>query len=167
MAVIILLMVSTGLIVLTPAHAGAEEHSFSDVKQGAWYASAVKWGASAGIISGYEDGTFKPNQIVTEAEFLAMLLRSYESNIVAKKNSNWSGAYYTRAKELNYPVTSYTELASRNKAIHRTQVAELISSAEGVNFSGDDAIHYMLAFGLAEGANPNSSDLPPISATID
>lgn len=42
---------------------------FSDVDDNAWYATAVNYMASTGILNGYPDGTFKPNQPVTEAEF--------------------------------------------------------------------------------------------------
>lgn len=42
---------------------------FSDVDDNAWYANAVNYMASTGILNGYPDGTFKPNQPVTEAEF--------------------------------------------------------------------------------------------------
>ncbi|WP_155988525.1 S-layer homology domain-containing protein [Paenibacillus massiliensis] len=124
---------------------------FKDIKIGSWYQGTVEWGMSKGIIDGYSDGTFKPNQEVSEAEFLAMMLRAFEPNITSLEGEHWAEAYYKRANELNYPVKDQT----RNKAILRKQVAELISSTEGVNFGGDNAIHYLLAFGLAEGENPN------------
>lgn len=111
------------------------------------------------MIKGYEDGTFKPNKSVTEAEFLTMMLRAFEPTLSSSKSENWAEVYYKRAKELDYPVKSYTDIASRNKVILRKQVAELISSTEGVNFSGENAIHYLLAFGLAEGSNPNEVTL--------
>lgn len=133
----------------------AEKPTFSDVKKGAWYEATVEWGVSKGMINGYADGTFKPNQNVTESEFLTMMLRAFEPNLTSANGEHWAEAYYKRAKELNYPVKSYTDVASRNKVIIRKQVAELISATEGVNFSGDNAIHYLLAFGLAEGSNPN------------
>lgn len=46
---------------------------FSDVDDNAWYATAVNYMASTGILNGYPDGTFKPNQAVTEAEYAAIL----------------------------------------------------------------------------------------------
>ena len=42
---------------------------FSDVSSGDWYYDAVQMCAKAGIVSGYPDGSFKPNQAVTRAEF--------------------------------------------------------------------------------------------------
>ncbi|MCY9512960.1 S-layer homology domain-containing protein [Paenibacillus apiarius] len=133
--------------------------SFADGTQGAWYEAAVQWGLSQGVVTGYADGSFKPNKTVTEAEFLAMLLRTFEPNLTTGQNQIWSDAYYEKAKEMNYPVKSYTDVEPRNKTILRQQVAELLAAAEGVNFKGDDAIHYTLAFGLANGSDPNQMSI--------
>lgn len=129
----------------------AKPAAFKASKTGAWYDETVKWGLANGIVTGYEDGSFKPNKTVNEAEFLTMLLRAFEPTIAPSSGGKWADPYYARAKELHYPVKSYTSLGSRNITISREQVAELISSTEGVRFSGVNAIHYLLAFGLAEG----------------
>ncbi|MCR8631346.1 glycerophosphodiester phosphodiesterase family protein [Paenibacillus radicis (ex Xue et al. 2023)] len=50
--------------------------SFSDVKDADWYAEAVATAVSAGIISGYEDGTFRPNKEITREEQAAMIIRA-------------------------------------------------------------------------------------------
>ena len=44
--------------------------SFSDVSVGAWYATAVNTLVELDVLSGYEDGTFRPNNAVTRAEFV-------------------------------------------------------------------------------------------------
>ena len=46
---------------------------FSDVNEADWYYDAVVSLAEKGILSGYEDGTFRPNEQITRAEFAAML----------------------------------------------------------------------------------------------
>lgn len=61
------------------AVASAEETAtggLSDVAEDAIYATAVKTFNLMGIIKGYEDGTFCPDQNVTRAEFTAMLMRT-------------------------------------------------------------------------------------------
>lgn len=50
--------------------------SFSDVKADDWFANAVGLAAEAGIVNGYEDGTFKPNQTITREELAAMVVRA-------------------------------------------------------------------------------------------
>jgi len=53
-----------------------EEAEFSDVDAGAWYADEVATAAEAGLIFGYDDGTFRPNQTITRAELAAMVVRA-------------------------------------------------------------------------------------------
>ncbi|MGN1007330.1 MAG: S-layer homology domain-containing protein [Butyricicoccus sp.] len=48
---------------------------FTDVKDDAWYAEAVRTLAGMGVISGYGDGRFQPGKSVTRAEFTAMSMR--------------------------------------------------------------------------------------------
>ena len=42
---------------------------FSDVENGAWYAQAVNYLAKYNVINGHPDGTFRPNDPITRAEF--------------------------------------------------------------------------------------------------
>ncbi len=46
-----------------------------DVPEGAWYADAAGRMARAGLLTGYPDGTYKPQQAVTRAELAAVLDR--------------------------------------------------------------------------------------------
>jgi len=56
----------------------ADDADFSDVDADAWYADAVSWAADNGIVAGYPDGTFKPDQSLTREE-LATILYAYTS----------------------------------------------------------------------------------------
>lgn len=47
--------------------------SFTDVVAGNWYYNAVAKAVAAGYVSGYEDGTFKPNNTITRAEAAVMI----------------------------------------------------------------------------------------------
>ena len=49
--------------------------AFSDVPATSAYSQAVSALSQLGVINGYEDGTFKPDNDVTRAEFTAMLMR--------------------------------------------------------------------------------------------
>ena len=44
----------------------------SDVDSTAWYADAVTWAYNAGVVSGYEDGTFRPGRTITRQEMAVM-----------------------------------------------------------------------------------------------
>ena len=49
------------------------ETGFSDVDGNAYYARAIAWAKQAGVVNGYADGTFHPDQAVTRQEFACML----------------------------------------------------------------------------------------------
>ncbi len=48
---------------------------FTDVPENTWYSDAVSWAAENGIVTGYTDGTFRPNQALTRAQFAVFLWR--------------------------------------------------------------------------------------------
>ena len=48
---------------------------FSDVPSGQWYSVPVTWAANRGITSGFTDGTFKPNNVASRAQIVAMLFK--------------------------------------------------------------------------------------------
>ncbi|PZD95272.1 hypothetical protein DNH61_12010 [Paenibacillus sambharensis] len=85
--------------------------SFKDVKNGAWYAAQVNAAVDAGLINGYTDGTFRPNQEITHQEMVVMLVNALKYGESAadqvKNNSTefpeglpgWAKPYYTAALE--------------------------------------------------------------------
>ena len=48
---------------------------FEDVQEGSWYAEAVRWAASQGIVDGYDNGAFGPADPVTREQLAAILYR--------------------------------------------------------------------------------------------
>ena len=56
--------------------AAAEQGVFTDVAAGAWYADAVDWAAGEGIVSGYGNGEFGPEDLITR-EQMALILYGY------------------------------------------------------------------------------------------
>ena len=51
----------------------AEAAGFADVND-EWYATAVNWAANVGVVNGFEDGTFRPNQPITREQLAAILM---------------------------------------------------------------------------------------------
>lgn len=51
----------------------AEGAGFTDVADNDWYATAVNWAASEGIVNGFEDDTFRPNDVITREQMAAIL----------------------------------------------------------------------------------------------
>jgi len=57
--------------------------AFSDVSTDHLYNDAINWGIEEQIVTGYSDGTFKPDQKVNRAEFLKMLFEFQEQEILS------------------------------------------------------------------------------------
>ncbi len=63
--------------------------SFPDVPSGAYYAKAVRWAGSAGVVSGYKDGRFGPNDRITREQLAVMIANfaSRRAGIVVRGNA--------------------------------------------------------------------------------
>ena len=48
---------------------------FTDVPDSQWYSDAVSWAVEAGIITGFEDNTFRPEELVTKEHLITILYR--------------------------------------------------------------------------------------------
>jgi hypothetical protein len=53
----------------------AYEPIFTDVPAGRWYSDAAIWADKAGIITGFVDGRFGPNDDITRQQFAVMMFR--------------------------------------------------------------------------------------------
>ena len=87
----------------------SKANNFTDVAENAWYNEAVSTMAAAGVLRGYEDGTFRPNAPVTRAEFVSIVTRMTEEGM-GDLNRLYKGyftdvaksAWYTGAVELGH-----------------------------------------------------------------
>jgi len=70
----------------------AESAAFSDVPDDAWYAAAVNWAAANGIVAGYGDGRFCPNDEITR-EQMAVMLFNYTEYIDIELPKNRAGTF--------------------------------------------------------------------------
>jgi len=86
---------------------------FSDAKVGVWYTGYVNVASELGYILGYPDGTFKPNQPITNAEVLTILLRAlgYDDRLPG----SWPTDYLVKANELG--ITDDVTFAAKAAAL--------------------------------------------------
>lgn len=57
------------------ADSGAVSASFPDVPSGQYYTAAVDWAANSGVVTGYTNGCFGPNDPITREQFATILHR--------------------------------------------------------------------------------------------
>lgn len=99
--------------------------TFSDVNNNDWFYSVVNELSDKGIISGYEDNTFKPQKSVSYAEFLTLL-----NNAIGEKQN----PDYKNSEEWYKPTFDYLKnkgvianIANPNKEITRNEMAKYLS----------------------------------------
>lgn len=69
---------SVGAVYVNPPETVVYFTDFTDLSEASWAQASVKNLAKEGIVSGYEDKTFKPNKEVTREEFVTMLVRAFK-----------------------------------------------------------------------------------------
>lgn len=89
----------TAFTLLAGGTTWAQDPSFTDVSSShwAWKNGAISWGVKRHVISGYGDGTFRPDKATTEAEFLSMLI-GLSIPSLAKTGNDWTEPYYKKAQ---------------------------------------------------------------------
>ena len=55
-------------------------NAFPDVPANEWYGEAVAWAQQKGIVTGFEDGTFRPMEEISRQD-MALMLQRYEKNV--------------------------------------------------------------------------------------
>lgn len=82
----------------------ARTNDYSDVNRGDWFNNAISTLSNAGIVTGYNDGTFRPNQPITRGEMAKIIANFANLNKGAKSFTDLSGHW----------SKSYVELAAGN-----------------------------------------------------
>lgn len=121
---------------------------------------AIVWAKNRGIVSGYADGTFKPNDTITEAQFAKMIsqflsLKDDKGDLIKyTSTSHWGDGYYDSLAAYGTPLNGYFDNTVRNKPVKRGVVAQVISYLIGDANSLNDSIDFMIAGGITTGQNP-------------
>ena len=68
------------------------DSAFDDVADGAWYADAITWAAANGIVSGYGNGKFGPNDNITREQLAVMLWHYVGSPAATDKELHFTDA---------------------------------------------------------------------------
>ena len=111
--------------------------TFPDVPADAWYAAAVNTLASLGMVSGDENGNYRPNDPITRAEFCVIALAfAYEpENAVCYfgdvARSDWFYTYVAQAASYGW-IGGYTNgNFGPNDRITRAQVTTIVNNMLG------------------------------------
>lgn len=110
---------------------------FADVDSGAWFAKNVGYAAENNIVSGYEDGSFRPQNTITREEFAAMICRFMKYDTSASEvfsdvpSEHWA-APYIAAMKANGIISGYEDGSfGLGKNITRAETIAMINRALG------------------------------------
>ena len=112
--------------------------TFSDVKSNDWFNEAICTLVKAGIVTGYTDGTFKPNANVTRAEFSAMIARMFSVSYVGNNtfediNGHWAEQYLNLLAKLGILKGDDNGNANPDAYLTRAQTAAMSNRLVGRN----------------------------------
>ena len=82
----------------------SKTNDYTDVNAGDWFNNAISTLSNAGIVTGYNDGTFRPNQPITRGEMAKIIANFANLNKGTKSFTDLSGHW----------SKSYVELAAGN-----------------------------------------------------
>lgn len=118
------------LLLLLPFAAAAEGESqtFSDVPADRWYTFYVNELAARGVIAGYPDGSFGPDNPVSWAEALKLILLSAGWPVQQGNENGWAGGYLKLAQEQGW----LREEIQLTEPITRLGIAQLTARAMGI-----------------------------------
>lgn len=123
------------------------ETNFSDVAANQWYTSAVESAVQNGLLSGYTDGTLRPNNTITRAEIAAVLTKAFgateQGSLDRFKDVQYSAWYYqamSKAVNMGVYTGDNNNNLNPNSPITREEAAVVISKAFELTHSGNDVL---------------------------
>lgn len=84
--------------------AAADTNAFPDVAPGSWYADAVSWARSQGIVLGYEDGSYRPDSPLIRQDLVTILYRFAAKYLGAGETGGGLGAFADADSVSGYAV---------------------------------------------------------------
>ena len=131
-----------------------EGTSFSDVSEDDWYYAPVTVLASWGVIDGFEDGTFCPNDSVTREQFVKMLSAFFETesgadlSVYSDYTENWAYDYVVNAVSKGW-LSGYPDGTIRQEnAVTRAEAITIINRALGRSASADETVELLADAGI-------------------
>ena len=124
---------------------GGNSGRFSDVAASDWAKTYIEYLAAKNIISGFEDGTFRPNDLVTREQFVKMIVTAF--NLKTSENAgmnfsdvnlgDWYYEYISAAYENDVINGVSSDLFGVGRYISREDAATILNRAAKEKLNGD------------------------------
>lgn len=130
----VLILLMTGM-----TFAMAEQFSFDDVAKDSWYYEGVMTMAQYGVITGYPDGKFLPQNKVSREEFAVMMVRALQlgksggdSSFEDVTDDYWAVPYLESAKRYltGYKTSTGIAFKPKNDAVREDMAVALVKALD-------------------------------------
>jgi hypothetical protein len=171
-AALMALSVTVGTVApLITASPSLAQTTFSDVSSNYWASQFIQQLSQRGVIAGFPDGSFRPEEAVTRAQFAAMVNKAFQKaqqrspiNFADVPSNYWAssaiGQAYTIGFLSGYPGNRFEP----NQAIPRQQV--LVSLANGLEYTPSGNTESTLQY-FNDASNIASYARSPIAAATE
>ena len=121
--------------------------AFSDLSQVHTNAEAIEYVRTQGIVSGYSDGTYKPDVQINRAEFTKIIVEATQTSISGSRcfpdvNTEWFAEYVCTAKNVGivggYPDGRFQPA----NPISFVEAAKIISNAFAISSGASSSVWY-------------------------
>ncbi|RUT40221.1 hypothetical protein EJP82_25415 [Paenibacillus anaericanus] len=142
--------------------------SFTDVPAAHWAKDAIDRVTKMGLMEGYPDGSFKPEQTITRAEMASMVVRmkgdiaaNFNGSMFSDVDGHWAKKAIVSSKAVGiingYPDGTFRPAAELSRAEAITMISKLLERGplSGVNPKWTDVPATHWAFGYIQEASVN------------
>lgn len=125
--------------------------SFKDISKNYWAKNFITELAEKKIILGYPDGTYRPDELVTRAEFAAMISLAFQNNNKSRQPLNfkdvqpseWTHSYILDAYQMGFLDVDAVNNFNPGENISRLDV--LVALAKGLGYTATGSTNQLLS----------------------
>ncbi len=109
----------------------AASAAFPDVEEGKWYTDYIETLTGLGLLSGYTDGTFKPNAELSRGEFVKLINSCFGGEAQREGSRHWAAGHVDDLMELGilYPGEMADTHENLDSPITRYEMAVMLVRA--------------------------------------
>ncbi|OUL32791.1 S-layer protein [Nostoc sp. T09] len=145
--------------------------TFSDVSSNYWAAQFIQQLSQRGVIAGFPDGSFRPEEAVTRAQFAAMVNKAFQKsqqrqaiNFTDVPSNYWAYNAIQQAYTIGFLAGYPGNRFEPNQVIPRQQV--LVSLANGLEYSPNSTVESTLQY-FNDASNIADYARSPIAAATE
>ncbi len=159
--------------------AGTVTTEFSDVAEGKWYTGPIAELQGAGWIGGYKDGTFRPDEYITRAEFVTILSRTGAHTDIGTDRTftdvpesfwaydavqlalaqGWTDGYKDGTFRPDATITRAETVTMLNRALGRQADPMMIATGDGIRIMPDVPDTHWAYYAMLEASTGHAHEM--------